>query len=79
MSAFLVAGKGVLCHTALMKTAISIPDDVLQQIERLTRRLPLSRSALYRRAVGKYLRHARAAMTDALDGLALASVVIPPP
>ncbi len=62
-----------------MKTAISVPGDVLQQIERLARRLPQSRSALGRQAAAKYLRHARAAMADALDRLARASVVIPPP
>jgi predicted transcriptional regulator len=62
-----------------MKTALSVPDDVLQQIERLARRLKQSRSARYRQAVAKYLRHARAAVIDALDGLARASVVVPPP
>ncbi len=62
-----------------MKTAIPVPDDVLQEIERLARGLRQSRSALYRQAVARYLRQARGAMTDALDGLAHASVVVPPP
>ncbi len=62
-----------------MKTAMSVPDDVLQQIGRLARGLQQSRSAPYRRAVARYLRYAHAAMTDALDGLARASVVVPPP
>jgi metal-responsive CopG/Arc/MetJ family transcriptional regulator len=38
-----------------MKTAISIPDDVFAAAEQLARRQGLSRSALYRRAVERYL------------------------
>lgn len=72
-------GGARYAYIRAMKTAISVPDDVLRQIERLARGLQQSRSAPYRQAVAKYLRHARAAMTDALDGLARASVVVPPP
>lgn len=72
-------GRARSGYTLAMKAAISVPDDVLQQIDRLARRLQKSRSALCRQAVAQYLRHARAAMTEALDGLARASVVVPPP
>lgn len=38
-----------------MKTAISIPDSVFEEAENLARRLRLSRSELYTRAVRAYL------------------------
>ncbi len=38
-----------------MKTAISIPDDVFEELERLARRLKKSRSQLYREALKEYL------------------------
>lgn len=39
-----------------MKTAISIPDNLFQAAEDLARRLGVSRSLLYQRAVEHYLR-----------------------
>ena len=39
-----------------MKTAISLPDDLFQAVERLAKRLGVSRSELYRRAVRFFLR-----------------------
>jgi hypothetical protein len=39
-----------------MKTAISIPDNLFQAAEDLARRLGISRSLLYQRAVEHYLR-----------------------
>ncbi|HET6922689.1 MAG TPA: hypothetical protein VFI16_06035 [Anaeromyxobacteraceae bacterium] len=62
-----------------MKTALPVPDDVVQRIERLARGLRHSRRAPYRRAAARVLRRARVAIVDALDGLAGASVAIPPP
>lgn len=51
-----------------MKTAISIPDDVYAEAERLTQRLGKSRSQLYTEAVREYLaRHDPDAITDAID------------
>lgn len=51
-----------------MKTAISIPDDLFQQAEREARRLGLSRSELYARAVRAWLESNRdSAITEALD------------
>lgn len=40
-----------------MKTAISIPDDVFVQAERLSRRKRLSRSELYTTAIRWYVAH----------------------
>ena len=40
-----------------MKTAISIPDDLHRAAERAAKRLGLSRSELYRRALGAFLQH----------------------
>lgn len=53
-----------------MKTAISLPDDVFDQAERLARNLALSRSELYRRALEDYLaRHVPDRVTRSLDEL----------
>jgi predicted transcriptional regulator len=54
-----------------MTTAISLPDAVFRDAERLARRLKKSRSELYREAVAEYLaRHEPEAVTEALDRLA---------
>jgi metal-responsive CopG/Arc/MetJ family transcriptional regulator len=51
-----------------MKTAVSIPDDVFKEVERLARRLKLSRSRLYSRALAEYLaRHAQDQVTEAMN------------
>ncbi len=51
-----------------MKTAISIPDDVFADAERLARELNASRSQLYARAVREFvLRHSPDQVTAALD------------
>jgi len=51
-----------------MKTAISIPDDVYAEAERLTRRLKTSRSRLYTDAIREYVaRHDPDVVTRALD------------
>ena len=53
-----------------MKTAISIPDDLFKAADRVARRLGISRSELYQRAVAKYLASLRdAAVTAELDDL----------
>jgi metal-responsive CopG/Arc/MetJ family transcriptional regulator len=38
-----------------MKTAISIPDNLFEAAEKLARRLGISRSELYQRAVARFL------------------------
>jgi len=51
-----------------MKTAVSIPDDVFADAERLARRLKKSRSQLYSHALREYVsRHAADDVTDALN------------
>jgi metal-responsive CopG/Arc/MetJ family transcriptional regulator len=53
-----------------MKTAISIPDKVYAEAERLSRRLKKSRSQVYSEAVAEYLaRHDPDAVTDAMNRL----------
>jgi metal-responsive CopG/Arc/MetJ family transcriptional regulator len=51
-----------------MRTAISIPDDLFADVERLTRRLGKSRSELYTDALREYVtRHERTGITDTLN------------
>jgi len=53
-----------------MKTAISLPEDIFVQADRLARRLRKSRSQLYREAVAEYLaRHDPDAITEAMDAV----------
>jgi len=47
-------------YTAAVKTAVSIPDPLFQEAERLTKRLRIPRSQLYARALEAYLQHQRA-------------------
>ncbi len=54
-----------------MKTAISLPDEVFQQAERLAKRLEKSRSELYREAVAEYVaHHDPEAITETLNRVA---------
>jgi predicted transcriptional regulator len=51
-----------------MKTAVSVPDRVFADAERLARRLRKSRSRLYAEAVAEYVaRHDIEAVTAAMD------------
>ena len=53
-----------------MKTAISVPDDVFEEAERLAARLEKSRSQLYTEAVREYLgRHDPDSITERLDAV----------
>jgi predicted transcriptional regulator len=57
-------------YTSGMKTAISLPDEVFRDAERLARRLKKTRSELYKEAVAEYVaRHEPEAITVALDRL----------
>jgi predicted transcriptional regulator len=57
-------------YTNGMKTAISIPDDVFADAERLARTLKKSRSELYSRAVREYVaRHSVDQVTATLDSI----------
>jgi Arc/MetJ-type ribon-helix-helix transcriptional regulator len=51
-----------------MKTAVSIPDEVFEQAERLARRARKSRSQVFSSALREYLaRHAPDEVTEAMD------------
>jgi metal-responsive CopG/Arc/MetJ family transcriptional regulator len=54
-----------------MKTAISLPDEVFRDADRLAKRLKKSRSNLYTEAVAEYVaRHEPEAVTEALNQVA---------
>ena len=51
-----------------MKTAVSIPDDVFTETERLVQHLNKSRSEVYSLALAEYVaRHAPQCVTEAMD------------
>ena len=51
-----------------MKTAVSIPDDVFEEAERLAADLETSRSQLYSRALREFVaRHAPDRLTEAMN------------
>jgi metal-responsive CopG/Arc/MetJ family transcriptional regulator len=51
-----------------MKAAVSIPDDVFREADRLARELKTSRSQLYSRALKEFLaRHAPDQVTEAMN------------
>ena len=53
-----------------MKTAVSIPDDLFAQVDRLARRSRRSRSEVYSAALREYVaRHAPDEVTAALDAV----------
>lgn len=53
-----------------MKTAVSLPDDLFAAADRLARRLGLSRSQLYQKALAELLsRHDDAEVTARLDAV----------
>lgn len=55
-------------YTPGMKTAISIPDAIFEEAERMARRTKRSRSEIYSRALADYLaRHSSDRVTEAMD------------
>ena len=53
-----------------VKTAISIPDSLFNAAEQLAKRLGISRSELYQRAMRRYLKdHKNERITEALDAV----------
>ncbi|MCX6348884.1 MAG: ribbon-helix-helix domain-containing protein [Candidatus Aureabacteria bacterium] len=53
-----------------MKTAIYVPDDVFVTAERMAKRMSVSRSELYARAVREYIaEHRHAGVRERLDAL----------
>ena len=68
-------GIGARGYTHGMKTAVSIPDDVFEEAERLARRTKKSRSQLFSDALKEYVaRHAPEDVTDAINGVCGAEV-----
>ncbi|MEO5894216.1 MAG: ribbon-helix-helix protein, CopG family, partial [Vicinamibacterales bacterium] len=56
-----------------MKTAVSVPDDVFEKVERLARRAKRSRSEVFSAALREYVaRHAPDEVTEAMDRVCLA-------
>lgn len=67
----------VACYTFGMKTAISVPDEIFEDAERLAARLGKSRSQLYAEAMAEYLtRHEPETITERLDEV-LSSIAEP--
>ncbi len=63
-----------------MKTAVSIPDDMFQNAERLARRMRKSRSQLFSNALEEYIaRHAPDHVTEAMDEVCAEIGVEPAP
>ena len=59
---------GECSYTHGMKTAVSIPDDVFEQVERLARRAKRSRSEVFSAALREYVaRHAPDEVTEAIN------------
>jgi metal-responsive CopG/Arc/MetJ family transcriptional regulator len=53
-----------------MKTAVSIPDTIFESAERFARRLRMSRSELYAKALREYLkRHRQDSITEQLNAV----------
>ena len=68
-------GKGLdsgrnLGHTYGMKTAISLPDHLFDEVSRLAKKIGTSRSQIFREAVEAYLERLRSErMLEALDAV----------
>ena len=57
-----------MSYTTGMKTAVSIPDDIFEEAERLAAELKTSRSQLFSRALREFVaRHAADRVTAAMD------------
>jgi predicted transcriptional regulator len=51
-----------------MKTAISVPDELFEQADRLAKKLKMSRNKLYSQALAEFIaRHAPDEVTEAMD------------
>ena len=65
-----LAGRYNRSYTLVMKTAISIPDEVFEAAERIAARKNMSRSQLYSQAVADWVeRHRDDRVTEALDAV----------
>jgi metal-responsive CopG/Arc/MetJ family transcriptional regulator len=76
----LVCSRRPLGYDLGMKTAISVPDRIFAEAERLARRLKNSRSQIYTEAVTEYIaRHDPEAMTEAMNRVCEAVDTYPDP
>jgi predicted transcriptional regulator len=68
MDSSILTPASAVSHTFGMKTAVSIPDDVFEDAERLAQRLQTSRSNLYARALSEFVaRHDCDLVTSLMD------------
>ena len=66
----LLRGQRTPGYTLGMKTAISIPDKIFQDAERLAERLKKSRSQMYSEAVAEYvIRHEPDSVTEQINAV----------
>ena len=66
-------------YTEVMKTAISLPDDVFNDAEKLSRRKHMSRSELYATAIRWYVqKESGAGITEQLNRVYNASLALDP-
>ncbi|MFM7517989.1 MAG: hypothetical protein ACKO3V_13685 [Pirellula sp.] len=64
----MVAWRIPSSHTFVMKTAISIPDELFESAERLIAKLKISRSRLYTCAIAEFVaRHDEDVVTQQMD------------
>lgn len=57
-------------HTTGMKTAVSIPDELFEEADRLAERLNTSRSDVYARALAEFVgNHAPDRVTEAMNAV----------
>jgi hypothetical protein len=63
-----LAGSYTIGYTIPVKTAISLPDSLFEQAERLAKRLGISRSELYQRAITAFIhQRSRDVVREALN------------
>jgi metal-responsive CopG/Arc/MetJ family transcriptional regulator len=68
MPAYRIAPWNDFGYTPGMKTAVSIPDPLFKEAERLTKRLRIPRSQLYARALEEYIKRQKSkGIKEALD------------
>ena len=72
-----VVGRYDAGYTYVMKTAISLPDDLFREADRVAKRLKLSRNELFRRALTAFVASSRDAEITASYNAAFASAEAP--
>ena len=63
-----MSGPALSGYTLGMKTAVSIPDEIFEKVDRLARRARRSRSAVFSAALKEYVaRHTADEVTEAMN------------